>query len=201
MLKRNCLQDKKKKKKSDIDRKRQTVAQLIERELKEHNSRLLQEGIQDKSQAPNALVMVTLQQLEPGQFVFAPSEDLVNMFNDLKKQLDEFKTINNEYIQIKLQEEKVKLQNKKQKQNDKEKEKDEPETNQAGLAVVNSGGQKLEEITLEGEVEKTMKMLVDNIPEKIRQEVHDRLVVAFGIKQLKDFPYLQKRFVQTLKNG
>jgi|TARA_B110000285_G_C14974391_1_gene538208 hypothetical protein len=39
MLKRNCLQDKKKKKKSDIDRKRQTVAQLIERELKENNSR------------------------------------------------------------------------------------------------------------------------------------------------------------------
>jgi len=41
MLKRNCLQDKKKKKKSDIDRKRQTVAQLIERELKENNSRLM----------------------------------------------------------------------------------------------------------------------------------------------------------------
>ena len=41
MLKRNCLQDKKKKKKSDIDRKRQMVAQLIERELKENNSRLM----------------------------------------------------------------------------------------------------------------------------------------------------------------
>lgn len=84
------------------------MTQLIERELKEHNSRLLQEGIRDRAQVPNALVMVTLQQLEPGQFVFAPSEDLVNMFMDLKKQLEEFKTINNEYIQIKLQEEKVK---------------------------------------------------------------------------------------------
>lgn len=195
MLKRNCLQDKKKKKKSDIDRKRQTVSQLIERELKENNSRLLQQQeCQDRgAQVPNALVMVTLQQLEPGQFVFMPSDDLVNMFNDLKKQLDEFKTINNEYIQIKLQEEKVK--NKKQKgatQNDKP---DEPETNQSGLAVVNSGGQKLEEITLEGEVEKTIKLMVDNIPEKIRTEVHDRLMVAFGIRKLKDFPYLQKRFV------
>jgi hypothetical protein len=38
MLKRNCLQDKKKKKKQDIDRKRQTITQLIEKELKEDNA-------------------------------------------------------------------------------------------------------------------------------------------------------------------
>lgn len=38
MLKRNCYQDKKKKKKLDIDRKRQTIAQLIEKELKENNT-------------------------------------------------------------------------------------------------------------------------------------------------------------------
>ena len=42
---------------------------------------------------------------------------------------------------------------------------------------------------------KIMKLLVDNIPEKIRNEVHDRLLIAFGIKLLADFPYLQKRFV------
>lgn len=41
MLKRNCLQDKKKKKKSDIDRKKQTITALIERELKENNARKL----------------------------------------------------------------------------------------------------------------------------------------------------------------
>jgi len=100
MLKRNCLQDKKKKKKTDIDRKRQTVAQLIERELKENNSRQMQqEENQDRGgEGPGALVTVTLQQLEPGQFVFMPSDDLVTMFEDLKEQLDEFKTINNEYI-------------------------------------------------------------------------------------------------------
>ena len=46
-----------------------------------------------------------------------------------------------------------------------------------------------------------MKLLVDNIPEKIKNEVHDRLMIAFGIKALTDFPYLQKRFVQTLSNG
>tara|TARA_B110000285_G_C15092288_1_gene599793 strand:+ start:1131 stop:1262 length:132 start_codon:yes stop_codon:yes gene_type:complete len=38
MLKRNCLQDKKKKKKADIDRKRQTISSLIEKELKEANT-------------------------------------------------------------------------------------------------------------------------------------------------------------------
>ena len=76
------------------------MAQLIERELKENNSRLQQQQEnQDRgSQGPGALVTVTLQQLEPGQFVFMPSDDLVNMFKDLKKQLEEFKTINNEYI-------------------------------------------------------------------------------------------------------
>jgi len=37
MLKRNCLQDKKKKKKNEIDRKRTTIGQLIEKELKEQN--------------------------------------------------------------------------------------------------------------------------------------------------------------------
>jgi hypothetical protein len=67
--------------------------------------------------------------------------------------------------------------------------------------VVHAGGQKLEEITLAGEVEKTMKLLVDSIPEKIRSEVHDRLMVAFGIRKLSDYPDLQRRFVQTLPNG
>ena len=67
--------------------------------------------------------------------------------------------------------------------------------------VVHAGGQKLEEITLSGEVEKTMKLLVDSIPEKIRSEVHDRLMVAFGIRKLSDYPDLQRRFVQTLPNG
>ena len=37
MLKRNCLTDKKKKKKSDIDKKKQTIASLIEKELKDNN--------------------------------------------------------------------------------------------------------------------------------------------------------------------
>ena len=46
-----------------------------------------------------------------------------------------------------------------------------------------------------------MKLLVDNIPDKIKNEVHDRLLIAFGIKKLTDFPYLQRRFVTTLSNG
>lgn len=64
MLKRNCLQDKKKKKKSDIDRKRQTISALIERELKENNSRKIASELQNNENG--GLVTVTLQQLEPG---------------------------------------------------------------------------------------------------------------------------------------
>jgi hypothetical protein len=37
MLKRYCLQEKKKKKKNEIDRKRVTVSQLLEKELKDNN--------------------------------------------------------------------------------------------------------------------------------------------------------------------
>lgn len=39
MLKRNCLQDKKKKKKNEIDRRKTTIGSLIEKELKEHNQK------------------------------------------------------------------------------------------------------------------------------------------------------------------
>lgn len=38
MLKRNCLQDKKKKKKAEIDKKKQIITQLIERDIKEQNT-------------------------------------------------------------------------------------------------------------------------------------------------------------------
>ena len=99
MLKRNSLQDKKKKKKNDIDKKRQTISQLIERELKESNTQVGQ--------------IISLEQLEPGKFHLNPSQDLINLYQDLKKNIEEFVLINNEYIQIKLQEEKAK--NKKQK--------------------------------------------------------------------------------------
>lgn len=39
MLKRNCLQDKKKKRKAEIDKKRHTITQLIERDIKDQNSK------------------------------------------------------------------------------------------------------------------------------------------------------------------
>ena len=37
ILQRNCLQDKKKKKKGELDRRKTTIGQLIEKELKEQN--------------------------------------------------------------------------------------------------------------------------------------------------------------------
>jgi hypothetical protein len=46
-----------------------------------------------------------------------------------------------------------------------------------------------------------LKLLVANIPDKIRQEVLDRLMVALGMKQLSDFPYLKSNAIRTLPNG
>jgi hypothetical protein len=46
-----------------------------------------------------------------------------------------------------------------------------------------------------------LKLLVTNIPEKIRQEVLDRLMVALGLKELSDFPYLKSNAIRTLANG
>jgi len=37
MLKRNCIQDKRKKKKTDIDKKRTFITGLVEKELKSQN--------------------------------------------------------------------------------------------------------------------------------------------------------------------
>ena len=68
------------------------------------------------------------------------------MFKDLQSTIEEFKNINNEYIQIKLQEEKMK--NKKVKTTQPEETKDDKNINDEGLATVNSGGQQLQEITL-----------------------------------------------------
>ena len=74
MLKRNCLQDKKKKKKADVDRKRQTITSLIEKELKEANTPKMsnQKGTVQSGADPmafidntDAIVAISLDQLEP----------------------------------------------------------------------------------------------------------------------------------------
>ena len=67
--------------------------------------------------------------------------------------------------------------------------------------TLHSGGQKLDQVSIEEEIDKNVKLLVNNIPEKIRQEVNDRLMVALGIKQLSDFPYLKTNAIKTLPNG
>ena len=45
-----------------------------------------------------------------------------------------------------------------------------------GLMVLHSGGQKLDQVSEAEEIDKNLKLLVTNIPEKIRQEVLDRLM-------------------------
>jgi hypothetical protein len=42
------------------------------------------------------------------------------------------------------------------------------ETNEAGMAVIHSGGTKLEEIDPKQEIEKNVSSLVETIPENIR---------------------------------
>ena len=114
MLRRNCLQDKKKKKKTDIDKKKSTMSNLIEREIKEQNSK---KAMNDRvKNCTNALepghqeyITLSLDQMDPNHFVFMPSSDLTGLYDDLKVHLEDFKNLNNEYIQIKLQEEKMKV--------------------------------------------------------------------------------------------
>lgn len=47
VLRRNCLQEKKKRKKADIDKKRQLITSLIERDIKEANSKKVQKDLAD----------------------------------------------------------------------------------------------------------------------------------------------------------
>ena len=74
--------------------------------------------------------IVTLDQLDPSNFVFIPSDKMIEFFEDLKRNLQKYVTINNEYIQIKLQEENLKTgaKNKKLKttQDDLEADFDKP---------------------------------------------------------------------------
>lgn len=70
------------------------------------------------------------------------------MFEDIKKNLNEYVEINNEYFKIKLQEEKIKTRKIKHSTNDKDES--QPE------AII-SGGQTFEETSIEKEIEKTLK--------------------------------------------
>lgn len=51
------------------------------------------------------------------------------------------------------------------------------------------------------EVERTIKQFVENMPEKIKQEVLDHLFVAFGIKNLKEMPNIKKKMLSVLPDG
>ena len=81
---------------------------MIVKELKENN-----QTYTDLKQSNNGsaapILPSNLEQLQPGNFVFMPSQDLVNMYKDLSKLVEDFVSLNNEYIQIKIQEEKAKV--------------------------------------------------------------------------------------------
>ena len=56
-----------------------------------------------------------------------------------------------------------------------------------------SGGQKLEETTYAAELEKTLRQVVEQLPDHIKEEVYDRLSVILGAKHLHDLPDLRKK--------
>ena len=65
MLKRHSLQDKKKKKKGDLDRKKATVSQLLEKDLREANT--------PKDVGENNFLGrlgISILDLQPGKFTF-----------------------------------------------------------------------------------------------------------------------------------
>lgn len=96
MLERHLLQDKKKKRKTELEKKRQTVQMLLEKELRTANS------------APKQ-PQVTLAELKPGKFTFTVSKNLQNMFTDLQRFLVEFVDTNNSYVKVKIQEDMIKV--------------------------------------------------------------------------------------------
>lgn len=105
MIKRHSLQEQKKKKKTDIDRRKQTLSTFVERDLKEMNCKRITQELDGESKE----VIISLDQIDPANLLFVPSRDLMGMFVELKNVIEEFVNANNEYIQIKIQEEKVKV--------------------------------------------------------------------------------------------
>jgi len=71
---------------------------VLERDLKDANSKKVQSELTVEGQVAPSYIMLSLDQLEPGNLVFMPSKELVSMFTELKTHLEEFKVINNEYI-------------------------------------------------------------------------------------------------------
>lgn len=79
---------------------------------------------------------LTLEQIDPQNFIFIPSKNLIEMFEDLKAQIEDYKNVNNEYVQIKMQEEKIKTKKAK-----KEVPIEEENKNENGLISFTTGGQ------------------------------------------------------------
>ena len=100
MLKRHCLQDRKKKKKGDLDRKRTTVAQLLEKELREINTPVGPDGKK---------VFTSLGELQAGKFTFQISPNVRKLFDDLRHFGGEYVETFNDYVKVKFQEEKTKV--------------------------------------------------------------------------------------------
>ena len=50
-------------------------------------------------------------------------------------------------------------------------------------------------------MEKTIEQMVQSYPDGIKQEIQDRIMVFYGLKQLKNVPALQQKCFKKSKQG
>ena len=79
MLQRHSLQEQKKKKKNDIDRRKQTLSSFVERDLKDGNCKRSVEQLGEQN------AIIGLDQIDADKLVFVPTRDLRGMFYELTK--------------------------------------------------------------------------------------------------------------------
>lgn len=95
MLQRTSLLEKRKKKKNEFDKMLQTTRTKIELDMKQQNKKADDD-------------FVDLNQLDARVVKFEVTDDLKNIIPTLLKYLQEYVSVNNEYINIKGLEEKLK---------------------------------------------------------------------------------------------
>lgn len=92
--------EKRKKKKTEVDKNAQTTKGVIERDLKSQNKKADDDFIE-------------LAVIDPRKVKFVVSVELNAIINTLYKQLSEYVAINNEYVNVKSLEEKTKAKRQK----------------------------------------------------------------------------------------
>ena len=54
---------------------------------------------------------------------------------------------------------------------------------------------------MQEEVEKSVRQMAESVPEKLRSEVVDHLLIGFGIKNLSEMPHIMRQMISYLPDG